>query len=235
MSAWKAKRFWQEARTEACDGGFTVKLDARSVKTPAKRLLVVPTFAMAEAIAAEWQAQQGVVRPETMPCTRSANSALDKVAEQFDEVVALLAAYGDADLICYRATRPEGLIARQAAAWDPVVAWSARVLQAPLIVTAGVVHVPQAPATLARLHACVAAMTPFQLAAFHDIVAITGSLVLALAVVGRQISLTEAWVKSRIDEHWQAEEWGTDEDAARIEALKLQALHEAGRFYELCG
>lgn len=235
MSAWQAKRFWQEASAEACDGGFTIKLDERRVKTPARRLLVVPTHPMAQAIADEWQAQQGLVRPETMPCTRSANSALDKVAEQFDEVVALLAAYGDADLICYRATRPEGLIARQAAAWDPVVAWSARSLQAPLIVTAGVLHTPQAAATLARLHGLVAAMTPFQLAAFHDIVAITGSLLLALAVVRAEISLTEAWVKSRIDEHWQAEEWGADEDAARIEALKLQALREAGRFYELCG
>lgn len=235
MSQWKAKRFWTEARAESCDGGFTVRLDARAVKTPAKRLLVVPTLAMAEAIAEEWDAQQGLVRPETMPCTRSANSALDKVAAQFDEVAGLLAAYGDADLICYRATFPPPLIARQAQAWDPVVAWSAAVLNAPLIVTAGVVHVPQHPTSLARLHACVAAMTPFQLAAFHDIVAITGSLVLALAVVRAHLGLNEAWDKSRIDERWQAEEWGCDEDATRIEALKLQALHEAGRFYALCG
>lgn len=235
MSAWAAKRFWNAARAEPCDSGFTVRLDARPVKTPARRLLVVPTLAMAEAIAAEWEAQQGLVLPQTMPCTRTANSALDKVAEQFAEVVDLLAAYGDADLMCYRATHPEALIARQAEAWDPMLEWSAAALQAPLISIAGVVHRPQSPESLARLHATVAAMTAFQIAAFHDIVAITGSLVLALAVAHGRLDPTEAWDKSRIDERWQAEQWGVDEDAARIETLKLQSLLEAGRFYGLCG
>lgn len=235
MTAWKAKRFWKAAVAEPCDGGFTVRLDARAVKTPAKRPLVVPTLEMASAIAAEWEAQQGLVRPLSMPCTRAANSALDKVAVQFDEVVGLLAAYGDADLICYRATNPAELIARQAALWDPMLDWAASALNAPLIATAGVVHTPQSPASLTRLHAEVAAQTPFHLAAFHDMVAITGSLVLALAVTRQKLTLQEAWDRSRVDERWQVEQWGQDDDAARIEALKLQGLLEAGRFYGLCG
>lgn len=113
MSAWKAKRFWKEATAEACDGGFTVRLDGRVVKTPAKTLLVVPTLAMAQAIAAEWDAQQGLVKPDTMPHTRTANSALDKVAPQFDQVADMMAAYGGTDLLCYRATGPQELIDRQ--------------------------------------------------------------------------------------------------------------------------
>jgi len=115
MSGWTAKRFWQAATVEPVPGGYTVRLDEKPVKTPRKTLLCVPTQALAEAIAAEWQAQEGQVRPETMPFTRSANAALDKVAEQFGEVVDLLAAYGGSDLLCYRAEGPEGLVARQAA------------------------------------------------------------------------------------------------------------------------
>ncbi len=160
MSAWKPKRFWKAAAAEPCDGGFAVRLDGRAVKTPAKRPLVVPTLAMAQAIAGEWDAQQGLVRPETMPATRAANSALDKVAVQFDEVAGLLAAYGASDLLCYRATGPEALIARQAAGWDPLLDWCADVLRAPLVVTTGVVPVAQPQASTARLAALVSRVHP---------------------------------------------------------------------------
>ena len=118
MSGWSAKRVWTETRVEEMDGGFTVQLDGRAVKTPAKTLLVVPTRAMADQIAAEWEAQQGKVDPRTMPWTRSANAAIDKVATQFAEVAGLLAAYGDTDLLCYRAGGPAKLVLRQAEGWD---------------------------------------------------------------------------------------------------------------------
>lgn len=235
MSAWAAKRFWKQATAEACEGGYTVKLDGRAVKTPAKRPLVVPTLAMAQAIAAEWDAQQGLVKPDTMPLTRAANSALDKVAVQFAEVAGLLAAYGETDLLCYRATGPEALIARQAAGWDPVLAWCAQELGASLRVTAGVVPVDQDPVALARLSARVHAFTPLQLAAVHDLIAISGSLVLGLAVSMRHLTVDQAWSLSRIDESWQNEQWGIDEDAAALEAFKQSALNDAERFYGLCG
>ena len=115
MSDWKAKRFWKDAAVVEVDGGFTVELDGRRVKTPAKRPLTLPTHAMAEAVAAEWQAQEKQIDPRTMPVTKTANAAIDKVAVQKDEVVAMLAAYGDSDLLCYRADNPEELMARQAA------------------------------------------------------------------------------------------------------------------------
>lgn len=235
MSAWKAKRFWKQATAEACEGGFTVKLDGRAVKTPAKRLLVVPTHAMAQAIAAEWDAQQGLVKPDTMPVTRAANSALDKVSVQFDEVAGLLLAYGASDLLCYRATGPQGLIDRQAAGWTPVLEWAAQALAAPLNVTTGIVHVDQPQASLDRLSTLVRSFSPFQMAAFHDLVAISGSLILALAVTEAHLSADQAWDLSRIDETWQAELWGVDDEAALLEASKCAALHEAARFFGLCG
>lgn len=235
MSSWKAKRFWKTATAEACEGGFTVRLDGRAVKTPAKSAFVMPTLAMAEAAAAEWDAQQGAVKPDTMPVTRAVNSAIDKLGAQFDEVVDLLAAYGGSDLLCYRASGPEGLVARQAAGWDPLLAWAASDLGTPLRVTSGIVHIDQPAESLARLRALTAAFGRFQLAAFHDLVAITGSLVLAFAVTKGRLSAEQAFALSRIDEAWQAELWGVDEAAAALEASKKQALIEAARFYGLSG
>ena len=235
MTGWAAKRFWTAAVAEPCDGGFAVRLDARPVRTPAKAAMVLPTLAMAQAIAVEWDAQTGIVTPATMPCTRAANSAIDKITPQFDEVAGLLAAYGATDLLCYRATGPDALIQRQAGAWDPVLAWAATTLGAPLLATAGVIHIAQPEAALVALTAKVRALTPFQMAALHDLVAISGSLVLALAVTHRHLSVDKAWHLSRIDESWQAELWGLDEDAAAQEALRRAAFLQADRFFGLCG
>lgn len=235
MSGWKAKRFWKATTTEPCDGGFALRLDARPVKTPAKAAFVVPTLAMAQACAAEWDAQQGVIKPETMPMTRYANSAIDKVAQQRAEVADLVAAYGATDLLCYRATGPAALIARQAQEWEPLLQWAARDLQAALLVTAGVSPIDQPSESLARLHAQVAALTPFRLAAFHDLVAITGSLILGFGLAQGRLSPDQAFDLSRIDEHWQAELWGIDEDAAALEAHKRLGLAQAHRFFGLCG
>ena len=235
MSAWKAKRFWKEARAEACEGGFTVRLDGRPVKTPAKVPLVVPTVAMAEAIAAEWDAQQGEVKPDTMPVTRAANSAIDKIVPQRAAVVEIVAAYGGSDLLCYRAAGPEALVARQAEGWDPVLEWAEEALGVRLAVTTGVMHVAQDADGLARLAARVDAFDPFRLAAFHDLVAISGSLVLALAVTEGRLAAEEAWALSRIDEHWQVEQWGEDEEAAASEAARHEGFVAAARFFALCG
>ncbi|TGD41835.1 ATPase [Pseudotabrizicola sediminis] len=235
MSTWAAKRFWAAAQAEACDGGFTVRLDAKPVKTPAKQPLVLPGLAMAQAIAAEWDQQQGLIRPDTMPLTRAANSAIDKVAPQVDGVVDEIANYGSTDLLCYRATAPQPLIDRQAAGWDPLLDWARDALQAPLKVTQGVIPVSQPDASAARLRAHVAALGPFQLAAVHDLVAISGSLILGLAVTRRRLTGAEAFALSRIDESWQNELWGTDEDAAAMEALRRDALLTAERFFALCG
>ena len=234
MSAWSARRFWTTASAVPVDGGYTVHLDARAVRTPLKAPLVVPTLALAEAIAAEWQAQDTKVNPDTMPFTRTANSAIDKVAPQMDEVAGMLAAYGGSDLLCYRAEGPPDLVARQAEAWDPILIWALEVLGADLVVTQGVMHVEQPAESLSRLHERVAAMTAFELAAFHDLVAISGSLVLALAVTEGRVTADEAWTLSRVDEDWQISLWGEDEEAAEVAARKRAAVLQADRFYRLC-
>lgn len=234
MSGWAAKRFWTAASAEACDGGFTIRLDGRPVKTPAKSALVVPSLAMADAIAAEWDAQQGKLRPDTMPLTCSANSAIDKVAPLRAGVIAEISGYGGTDLLCYRAEAPERLIDRQAAHWDPLIDWAATTLRAPLTVTQGVIPVAQPQASLDRLQARVAACSNFELAALHDLVAISGSLVLGLAVAQARLSAEAAFDLSRLDYRWQAERWGEDEEEAETEALRRAAFCLAHRFLELC-
>ncbi len=235
MSTWAARRFWTTASAVPVDGGFAVHLDARPVRTPLKAPLVLPTQALAEVVAAEWQAQAGKVDPTTMPFTRTANSAIDTVTRQFDAVARMLSEYGGSDLLCYRAEGPDELIALQSQGWDPLLEWAATALGAPLRMTTGVVHVAQPEASLETLHQQVAGLNAFRLAAFHDLVAISGSLILALAVVHRRITVEEAWQLSRIDEDWQISQWGEDEEAAAVAGLKQGALRHADRFYALCG
>ncbi len=234
MSGWTAKRFWTLAQAIPVGEGFSVVLDGRGVKTPAKADLIVPTLALAEAIAAEWQAQQGKINPATMPFTRSANAAIDKVRPQFTEVAAMIAAYGDTDLLCYRAESPERLVARQSEGWDPLLDWAAEDLGARLTPIRGVIHRPQDPGYLRILTDHVSAQSPFELTAFHDLVALSGSLIIGFAAIRGHLPLATLWDRSRIDEHWQAELWGADEDAAEMEALKRDAFLHAGRFHSLC-
>ncbi|MFC2968896.1 ATP12 family chaperone protein [Acidimangrovimonas pyrenivorans] len=233
MAEWAPKRFWKETQVVPAEGGWTVQLDGRAVKTPAKAPLVVPTRALAEAIAAEWQAQEDKVDPATMPFTRAANAAIDKVTVQFDEVAAMLASYGDSDLLCYRAEGPEGLVARQAEAWDPLLDWVAEAFGAPLTPVSGVMHAAQPEQSLKALEARVRALTPFEMTAFHDLVTISGSLVIGLAAVEGRAGTDVLWPLSRIDEDWQAEQWGRDDEAAEHAELRREAFEHAGRFFDL--
>lgn len=233
--SWKAKRFWTAASAHPVPGGFAVHLDDRSLKTPGKLALILPTLAMAEAIAAEWDAQTGEIRPTLMPMTRFANSAVEKVTPQWGAVVGEVAGFGASDLLCYRATTPAALIRRQADGWDPLLVWAAERYGAPLTVTSGVMPVPQPAASLDALRGAVAAMTVFQLVALHDLVAISGSLVLGLAVAAGRLEVQPAFDLSRIDEHWQAELWGQDEEATVREAQKRADFAEAARFFRYCG
>jgi chaperone required for assembly of F1-ATPase len=233
MSDWAPKRFWKETRAEACDDGFTVYLDTRTVRTPAKAPFVLPTRALAEACAAEWDAQGEQIDPSAMPMTRTANSAIDKVRVQHGEVAELLAAYGDSDLTCYRADTPAELVARQSEAWDPLLDWLEETHGARIAPRTGIMHAPQDAVALARLREAVHTLDPFRLAAFHDLVSLSGSLVIALAVQHGRLSPEDAWALSRIDEAWQIEQWGEDEEAAEHAALKRQAFLDAALFFRL--
>lgn len=234
MSAWAAKRFWKTAQVVKLERGYTVHLDTRAVQTPAKNPLIVPSQMLAEMIAAEWDAQSGLVKPDTMPMTRRANSALEKVAPNRRAVIDELAGYGASDLLCYRAVGPADLVARQAADWQPWLDWAARDLAAPLLVTSGVTYISQPSASVDCLRQAVAQFDNFGLAGLHDIVAISGSLVLALAMAKGQLSPEAGFALSRIDEAWQAEQWGVDADAAELESFKAAALRDAFRFMMAC-
>ena len=178
MTEWKLKRFWDAAHVTEVENGFAVQLDGRPVKTPAKTPLVVPTQALARRIAAEWDAVETAINPAAMPYTRSSNAAIDKVSAQHGEVADMLAAYGDADLTCYRASGPEDLIARQSEAWDPLLDWADETLGARLIPVEGVMHAPQSPQSLTALSNRTHALDVFELTAFHDLVSLSGSLII---------------------------------------------------------
>jgi chaperone required for assembly of F1-ATPase len=233
MSEWKAKRFWKEVAVTEAGAGYAVLLDTRPVRTPAKAPLHLPTRAMAEAVAAEWDAQEKEIDPLSMPATRAANAAIDKVAVQFDEVADMLSAYGDSDLLCYRAEAPEELVDRQAAGWDPLLDWAADAFGARLEPRSGIMHAPQAPQALARLDAEVRRQTPFQLAAFHDLVSLSGSLVIGLAALHDRMPAEDLWALSRIDELWQEEQWGRDEEADAAAEIKREAFLKAKQFFDL--
>lgn len=231
MSGWAAKRFWTDAQVTPQDGGFAVALDARPVRTPAKAPLIVPTHALARAIADEWMAQGERVDPGTMPVTRSANAAIDKVAVQHAEVAEMIADYGDSDLLCYRAAAPGELVAEQAAAWDPMLAWCDSFYAAPLIQRTGIVHSPQTPASLKILRAAVHAQDNYALTALHDLVSLSGSLVIGLAALQDDQDIEYLWKLSRLDEEWQARLWGADDEAEELAARKCAAFLHARRFF----
>lgn len=234
VSEWKAKRFWTSTTLDPVEGGFGITLDGRAVKTPAKARLIAPTESFAEAIRTEWDAVDEVIDPTVMPFTRTANAAIDKVRIQHGEVADMIADYAGTDLLCYRAESPDELRARQDAAWDPLLAWAKDRFGTELSVTSGVMHLAQPEAALNPLRARVHAASPFELAALHDLVSLSGSLVIGLAVTEQVQEPTTLWNVSRIDETWQQEQWGEDEEATEQANIKKQAFLHAALVWALC-
>ncbi|WP_371153150.1 ATP12 family chaperone protein [Jannaschia sp. 2305UL9-9] len=227
MSEWKAKRFWKDASVVAEGQGYTVQLDGRPVRSPLKTLVTMPTRSLATAVADEWQAQEERIDPLSMPLTRAVNATLDKVVPQQAEVVANLAEYGGSDLLCYRAGAPAELVAQQDARWNPVLDWAETALSARLVTTVGVIPVAQDAAALGMLRARVADLSVWELTAFSEFVTLSGSLILALAVMEGHLSPPEAWNLSRLDEEWQIAQWGEDEAEAALVARKRAAFLQA--------
>jgi chaperone required for assembly of F1-ATPase len=225
---------WSAASAQATRaGGFEVRLDDRPLRTPAKQDLVLPSKTLAEAIAAEWRAVQTEIDPSRMPLTRAANSALDRVAPDPRPVVDAIAGYGETDLLCYRAAEPDGLRLRQSALWDPWLEWSARALGAPMIAVTGVIHHAQPAPSVAALRRAVAGHDAFGLTGLHELVALSGSLVLGLAVAHGALEPARAWELSRLDEIWQAEQWGVDAEAEADAARRLEAFLQAALLLRL--
>jgi len=209
------------------DGGFAVLLDGRTVKTPARNALILPTEKLAAAIAAEWRGQGDEVIATTMPLLRLANSVIDGVTVNRDGVVDAVMRFADNDLLCYRAHQPPELVARQSAGWDPWLDWARRRHGANMTVAEGFNHVDQTPDALAALRQAAAELDPFALGALHVIASITGSLVLALAVADGAANGAQVFHLSRIDETYQAEKWGEDAEAAKRATALAHELDKA--------
>jgi chaperone required for assembly of F1-ATPase len=221
------KRFWKDV---AIDADRVVTLDGKPVRTPGRRPLALPTAALAEAVADEWRSVGETIDPRTMPLTGLANAATDPIANDPTQFAARLAAYGESDLLCYRAEGPPLLVERQAAAWDPLLDWARARYDVTFAVTAGVMHVAQAPATIARLHEAVAAYDDFRLAGLSPVVTLTGSLVIGLALIEGEIGADAAWAAAGLDEDWSIEMWGEDWQAAELRELKRQEFARGAAF-----
>ena len=206
------KRFYERAGVDEGENGFRVLLDGRAVRTPARRELAAPSRAVAQAIAAEWDAQQEVIDPARMPLTRLANSVIDGVAGQIEAVVADVAKYLRSDLLFYRAGDPEGLVAAQCRHWDPVVEWARDALGARFVLAQGVMYVEQPPAAIEAARAAIP-RAPWTLGAVHSVTTLTGSALLALALAARRIDAEAAWQAAHVDEDWNMQTWGRDEMA----------------------
>ena len=231
MSDWAPKRFWKTVHVVCADGGFTVTLDERNVRTPSKALLVVPTEAMAARIAAEWDAQTDRVDPRRMPWTRSANSAIDKLSVQRAEVEDHLIGYAGTDLLCYRAENPAALTTRQSEMWDPMLSWIEGHYGVILKTTRGVMPVEQDGQAMAVLREVMSPMSDFAITGFHDLVTLSGSYLIALSVAENARSPMDAWDLSRLDEEWQIEQWGRDDEADAQSTLKRDAFLHAAEFF----
>jgi chaperone required for assembly of F1-ATPase len=224
------KRFWKDVEIDAERG---VRLDGKPVRTPGRLPLVLPTDALAAAVAEEWRAVDGNVDPSAMPLTGLANAAIERVAADPALFAANLAAYAESDLLCYRADAPTELIERQNSLWNPPLDWAEGRYGVQFELASGVMHRPQPDATIEKLAVAVAAHDAFELAGLSPVVTITGSLVLGLALIEHAMDANAIWTAANLDEDWQAEQWGEDALAAQTRAAHRAEFDAAVRFLAL--
>jgi chaperone required for assembly of F1-ATPase len=209
----RLKRFWKTVEVSEGEGGWTVLLDGRAPKTPAHARLTLPTQAAAQLVADEWAAQGEFIDPATMPATRLASTAIDRVSQTREPVADEIAAYAGSDLLCYPAEAPGSLVAQQAREWGPWRDWG-REQGVPLELAEGITHKAQDPAAIARVRALALDLDDFALTGLASIVPLLGSAVLGLAVQRGALSGELAFDLSRIDEAFQESRWGVDEENA---------------------
>jgi chaperone required for assembly of F1-ATPase len=220
------RRFYETAATAAVADGYAVRLDDKPVRTPARRVLAAPTLALAEAIAAEWQAQQDVIDPAKMPLTRLANAIIDGVADAPLPVTEEIGKYLASDLLFYRATSPQGLVERQAHHWDPILDWARQTLGADFKLGEGVVYVAQPEAALAAARAVIPE-EPWRLGAVHVVTTLTGSALIALAMARGALAADAAWQAAHVDEDWNVAQWGRDDMATARREFRFAEFQAA--------
>jgi chaperone required for assembly of F1-ATPase len=210
-----------------------ILLDGKPVRTPKRAWLILPSDALAAAVADEWRGQGGKIDPHTMPLTGLANAAIDIIAPDLAGFARGLAAYGESDLLCYRASEPPELVARQAERWDPWLAWARARYDIDFVIVTGVMHQAQPALTTQRLAAAVLARDKFQLAVLSPLITISGSLIIALALVEGAIKADEAFSLCHLDELWQAEHWGEEWFATQTREAHWADFTAAARFLAL--
>ena len=228
------RRFYTMATIKRVTAGYAVALDGKPVRTPAGHALAAPTLGLAQAIAAEWEAQGETIDPAKMPRTRLANAIIDSVRVRPGPVAAEIERYLASDLVCYRAGEPEGLRERQAAHWDPVLAWALDALGARFSLGEGVVHVAQPEAALAAARAAIPA-DPWRLGAVHALTTLTGSALMALALSRSGLSADAGWQAAHVDEDWNMAHWGWDDLALERRAFRHTEFLAAAAVLSECG
>ncbi len=222
------KRFYKSVSVSEIENGFTLELDGRSVRTPGRSLVAAPVRAVAEMLAAEWDAQKDRIDPMTMPATRLINTSIDGVATDMQAVKEDIIRYSGSDLLCYRAASPRGLVALQRQHWDPLIDWAQMTLGAHFTLVEGVIHCEQPPETIAAFGAHVGMIDdPLKLSALHVVTTLTGSAVLAVAVLRGEQDGESAWKIAHVDEEWQASQWGEDAEATAARAVKFRDMKAA--------
>ena len=227
------RRVYREVRVAPSGDGWSILLDARSLQTPARAPLLLPRRALAEAVAAEWDAQTEKVVPATMPLMRFVATAIDRTTVQRGAVIDEIVGYAETDLVCYRAERPPELVARQAAVWQPLVDWITLRFDAPLLVTAGVVPKAQPAAAIGAIRAAVSPFDPFWLTALYSATTACGSIAIGLALAEQRLGAEGAWQASQLDETFQIEQWGEDPEAALRRADLKRDIEATADFMEL--
>jgi len=226
-------RFYKDVSVGSIGGGHQIMLDSKAVQTPAGAPLAVPSHALAQAIAEEWDAQEKVIRPEAMILTKLANTAIDRVRPHTANAQNQILAFGKSDVVCYRAEAPAELVRRQALAWDPLLAWARERFGVSLRATSGLSFVEQDQATVRGLDDVLSGLDAFALAGLHSAASLLGSLVIALAFFERRLDPETAFTAANLDRIYQAERWGWDEGESAKAAAERSELNQISRFFEL--
>jgi chaperone required for assembly of F1-ATPase len=224
------KRFYKSV---AVTDQLGIALDGRNVKTPLKAALILPTRPLAEAVAAEWDAQIDVINPHAMPLTKLANTAIDRAIPEKPKITAEILEFAGSDMVCYRAESPAGLVLRQTTHWDPVIAWAKADLNVDFTTVNTITHKRQSPAALQALEAHIKSLDAFSFVAVHNLTTLTGSALLAAMIAVGKIPTDAAWLAANVDEDWQIETWGEDAEAAARRAGRLDEFSACVRVVNL--
>ena len=233
MTASPARRFYKKVAVTGTAAPFSVTLDERSLRTPLKRALDLPTKRLAEAVASEWAAQAEKIDPHSMPYTKLANTAVDRVTSDHERIMSEIVDFAGSDLVCYRAEKPRDLIERQSRAWQPVLDWARATFAAEFLVTEGIVHIEQPSRSLGAMRDYLGGKSSWALTALHNMTTLTGSALIAAMACDGAILPAEAWLAAHVDEDWQIEQWGSDEEARHRRDYRKREFDICLRFCEL--